>query len=43
MTSIHDDFGAYKFAYDSVINTVKIKAQDPNSVTASIVDYILND
>jgi len=31
------------FAYDSVINTVKIKAQDPNSVTASIEDYILND
>jgi len=31
------------FAHDSVINTVKIKAQDPNSVTATIVDYILND
>jgi len=31
------------FAYDSVINTVKIKAQDPNSVTTTIVDFILND
>ena len=31
------------FAYDSVINTVRIQAQDPNSVTATIVDYILND
>jgi len=31
------------FAYDSVINTVKIKAQDPNSVTAFIVDYKIND
>jgi len=31
------------FAHDSVINTVRIQAQDPNSVAASIVDYTLND
>ncbi len=31
------------FAHDSVINNVIIQAQDPNSVTAFIVDYKLND
>ena len=31
------------FAYDSVINTVIIQAQNPNSVTANIIDYTLND